>query len=293
MRNITLKHFELFVTVYENKSQQIAADKLYISRQSISSAIHDMESEFDHRIFIKGSSPLIPTPFGTYLYEKAKKLLDDFNSVIKDCKSFDQLNFSFAINSNLLTVLPKLKVAFLDYLNSHNDITIDIKDNFSQDEILEKINSDQIDCAIILSLGIPNGFYSCELHRTPVNVILRNNHPLADNKELTYEQIINYPLVCFSKLENSYKEMIDKLPKSSDDISAIIEPNVLIASQIMQQNHNAIMPCTDLNYWIPDYPHLKIIPIRDAFWTISIVSKKDSAKLFLYDDFANYIRESW
>ena len=119
MRNITLKHFEFFVTVYENKSQQIAADKLYISRQSISSAIHDLESEFDHRVFIKGSSPLIPTPFGTYLYEKAKKLLDDFNAVIKDCKSFDQLNFSFAINWYILLILYQVIYIYLQLYLYH------------------------------------------------------------------------------------------------------------------------------------------------------------------------------
>ena len=61
------KQLQYFVTVYQTKNIQTAADRLFVSRQGVSKVIRLLEEELGQKLFIRSVRGVIPTDYATIL----------------------------------------------------------------------------------------------------------------------------------------------------------------------------------------------------------------------------------
>ena len=79
---------QYFIEVVKTNNISRAAKNLYVSQPAISSAIKELEKEFNTTLFIRYNNQITLTDEGYFLYKNAIELLENFDKVRKDMFSF-------------------------------------------------------------------------------------------------------------------------------------------------------------------------------------------------------------
>ncbi len=78
---MTLRHLEIFVEVYEQRSVTGAARQLMISQPSVSLTIHEVERQYGIRLFDRTGRKLRPTESAAALYQYATRILSQYRAM--------------------------------------------------------------------------------------------------------------------------------------------------------------------------------------------------------------------
>lgn len=80
---MTLRHFKIYVTVYNEKNMTAAAKKLFMAQPSVSQVIKELETHYNTVLFERFPKELHPTKSGELLYEYASHILEK-NAEVED-----------------------------------------------------------------------------------------------------------------------------------------------------------------------------------------------------------------
>ena len=83
-----LRQLRYFLSVADTRSFVSAAGKLFISRQAISKAISQLESELNVELFMRDSNGAFLTPAGVMFYERVRTLVMEFDNLGADMKNY-------------------------------------------------------------------------------------------------------------------------------------------------------------------------------------------------------------
>lgn len=81
---MTLRHFQIFAAVVDNKTMHQAAEILYISQPGVSQAIRELEKHYQVTLFERYKKKLILTPEGEKLLAHVRILLAEAESLNQD-----------------------------------------------------------------------------------------------------------------------------------------------------------------------------------------------------------------
>ena len=76
-----IRHLEYFLEVARNQSFTKAAEKLYITRPTISKTIRNMEDEWGVTLFYRQGKRIELTDAGHIMYQQAQQMVDSFQRV--------------------------------------------------------------------------------------------------------------------------------------------------------------------------------------------------------------------
>ena len=166
-----IRHLKIFITVVEENSITKAANKLLMAQPAISLAIKQMEEYYNVQLFIRFKQRIYLTNTGRIFYQKALKIIDDFNNLKINLKTEDNIKIgsSISIGSSLLpNILPKNK--FKLFIRTTSDI-------------IEMIEND------ILEFGIIEGY--CYNQNIAVNKFFTDKLVLVAKPGYCSKKIIN------------------------------------------------------------------------------------------------------
>ena len=128
-----LRQLRYFLSVADTRSFVSAAGKLFISRQAISKAISQLESELNVELFMRDSNGAFLTPAGIMFYERVRNLVIELDNLSADMKNYgirfhQHIRLAFSI-STMSLFEPKL----LDYKNAQ--VNLDIRYQESPKEL--------------------------------------------------------------------------------------------------------------------------------------------------------------
>lgn len=142
------KLLQTFVAVYETRSFSKAAAQRFISQPTVSVHIQQLEKELGAQLFHRnGRTEFTPTQNGRLLYQKARHLLDEWQTVTDSVGRDERLNISIGVSQTSATVLlPKLFAQMhSDQLDSV-DVTIEMHNS---EEILAGVLNHRFDFGMI------------------------------------------------------------------------------------------------------------------------------------------------
>ena len=87
-KNMKIIQLQYFVEVVKTNNISKAAKNLYVSQPAISSAIRELEKEFNTTLFIRYNNQITLTDEGHYLYRLSLDLLENFDKVKTDFLSY-------------------------------------------------------------------------------------------------------------------------------------------------------------------------------------------------------------
>ncbi len=150
---MTIRHLEIFKTVYECNSITEAADLLNMSQPAVSISIKELESYYNTKLFNRTRRGVAPTEQGDLLYKRANQLIDQFEEVstlLRDNKNFVRIRLGANVSvaeTALASVLKEIE----KFDEDNKNLEIIINNSTTLSKMLE---NDELD--IIITDNVSN-----------------------------------------------------------------------------------------------------------------------------------------
>lgn len=226
--NIDFELYRIFFAVANNGNITKAAEELMISQPAISKSIKHLEEQLGGMLFVRTKRGVILTEEGKEFYKYISKAMEYIYSAENKFTDLINLNtgtIKIGISTTLTRefLLPYLEV----FHKKYPKIDIEIVTNVSS-ELIPKLRNGLIDMII---LNIVDNIKDKDIEIIKCKeisdcFIVNNDYKELLNKELTLDEINNYPLILQSKGSNTRTFLDDLASKSG----VVLKPNMELSS---------------------------------------------------------------
>lgn len=210
-----------------------ASTKLYISQPALSSSIRELEEELGILIFERTNKGISPTDEGREFIDYAKKAVGQYEIVEDRYLSKDSGKERFSVSTQhynvaikaFTRVIRKMKpdrYVFSLHETKTNEVLEDVRSLKSEVGIISFSGSNE---AVIKKLFREYDLVFVPLMRRETYVYVWKDHPFAKRKEISIEEMQEYPCIAFDQSSDSNFYLteeamadysFDKLIKSDD-----------------------------------------------------------------------------
>lgn len=208
---MTITQLRYAIMVARSGSMNEAARALFISQPSLSNAMKDLEEETGIIIFNRNNRGIVLTPEGKEFIGYAKQVVEQYelmeNKYItkKDTKkkfSVSMQHYTFAVSAfvELVKRYGMDEYEFAVHETKTFDVIRRVRDFQSEIGILY-LNS--FNEKALNKLFVEYGLEFHEIVQCRIYVYLWKGHPLANQEEITLEELQNYPCLSFEQGDNN------------------------------------------------------------------------------------------
>lgn len=174
-----LRQLRYFLSVADNRSFVSAAASLYISRQAVSKAISQLESELGVELFVRDPSGAFLTPTGLLFYERVRGIIMDLDDLTEQMRTTSsryrqRIRIAFSIGTVSL-----VEDSLLSFRDNKENLEI-VYSEHSQEECFRQLQEHQADIMIGSMQSPAPQFFSEEITRSPIGVLLRAADGMED-----------------------------------------------------------------------------------------------------------------
>lgn len=222
---MTLVQLKYFTTVCQYGSVTCAAEVLHVSQPSVSSAIRDLEEQFQVNLFHRVNKKMILTEEGHTLWTKAAIILEQTTTLEAMMQDFGgcRKNICLGVPPMIGTML--FPAMFDEFHEVYPDINVSITEHGSR-KIRELICGEKLDVAIaIADKEKDKEFHVLPLHKTRLQFCVSKSHKFHLYKVLNLSELDGERLIFF-KEDSIQKELLTR------KFTALrIEPNIVLESE--------------------------------------------------------------
>ncbi|MFE8071318.1 hydrogen peroxide-inducible genes activator [Marinobacteraceae bacterium S3BR75-40.1] len=226
---MTLTELRYIVTLAREKHFGRAAERCHVSQPTLSVAVRKLEDELGIALFERSKSSIRITEIGQRVVDQAQRVLDQAGA-IRDIaqEGKNQLNSPLKLGA-IYTIGPYLFPHLLPELRrSAPEMPLFIEEGYTA-ELRAKLRHSELD-AIIIALPFEEPeVLTLPLYDEPFVVLLPANHPLAKEKAITSEQLLQDQLLllgpghCFrDQVLESCPPLIEALAHRANDSAGVV-----------------------------------------------------------------------
>ena len=190
-----LRYFSVLAQV---EHYTLAAARLGISQPSLSSAIHQLETELGGvKLFEKAGRNVRLTEEGRYFREKVDAALRELNIAsvtLRDSKVSAPVFIRMGVISG--TLAGTVARAIADYISQNHRIRFQLVET-SSEELLDLVRQEKLDMAIVDTTNRDRSLHFRKLCQREVYVALPTEHPLARKDQIVPQDLAGCPQVAF------------------------------------------------------------------------------------------------
>ena len=206
-----LRYFSVLAQV---EHYTLAAARLGISQPSLSSAIHNLETELGGvRLFEKNGRNIRLTEEGRYYQEKVDAALSELNTAsmtLRDSKSGAPVLIRLGVVSG--TVSGTVAREISQYIHLNDRIRFRLIES-SADELMDMVRQEKLDMAIVDTTDRDRTLHFRKLFRRNFCAALPIDHPLSKEQVLSPQQLSHQPQIVFNyDIEHSFGMWASGLP---------------------------------------------------------------------------------
>lgn len=204
---MTILQLKYVVALSTSASMREASSKLYISQPALSASIRDLEDELGIRIFERNNKGITLTEKGNEFLGYAKQAVSQYELVEhkylcddneKVFYTISMQHYVFAVHAFVNSILQTntRQYSYLVKETKTDEVLINVRDYKSEVGVLSYAESNK---------NIMNKLlreYELDFHPLMIcdtYAYLSTNHPLAGKKELSLEELKEYPCVSFDQ----------------------------------------------------------------------------------------------
>ncbi|MFC2364830.1 MAG: LysR family transcriptional regulator [Streptococcus mutans] len=220
---MNIQQLRYVVAIANSGTFREAAAKLFVSQPSLSVAVKDLEQELGFQIFTRTTTGAVLTSQGLVFYEKSLEVVKSFDSFEKRYAQSDSEKNQFSVASQHYDFLPPLLIAFSKQYPKYKDFrifettTAQILDEVAQGHSeIGIIYMNQQNRKGILQKMDKLGLEFVEMISFQTHIYLRQNHPLAEKKQLTMDDLNGLETVRFTQEKDEYLYYSENLVDTSE-----------------------------------------------------------------------------
>lgn len=204
---MTLTQLKYAITVAEATSMNEAAKRLFISQPSLSSAIKELEEETGIKLFLRSNRGVFTTPEGEEFIGYARQVVEQYRLI--EARYIDKTNIKkkFSVSSQHYTFAVKAFVELVKQFGMDEyefaihetktfEVIEDVK-NFRSEIGILYIN--EFNQKILSKLFFEYGLEFHPILDCHIYVYMWKGHPLAESREITLEELEEYPCLAFEQ----------------------------------------------------------------------------------------------
>lgn len=290
-----IKQLTYFIQIATDQSYSVAAKKLYISQPALSKVVKNLEQELGVKLFYFSGRKTKLTDDGSLLFEKSKKLVEDFNEIL----SMGGNNSMMETGHVAMGIPPILGSCFLvDAVMAFQKLYPNIDINLVEKGahiLQQEVFLGLLDIGCVLAPVYSDQFDIASLVDDESVLLVHRDHPLAERKSVTLDELKEERFVIFNEDFTLYHKIL------SGCRDAGFEPNIAVTSsqwdflvELVSQNYGiSILPRPILMKY--HQPNIRMIRIEHggiAGWNIVIISRKDRYMSSACHRFIDYLCEN-
>lgn len=277
-----LRHLRYFVAVAEAENVSRAALKLRVSQPGISRQIRDLEDEIGFPLFERSAKSVRLTAAGKVFLSEAREVLLHTEAAVKKARDVahngsGEIHVGYA-PSLTVQILPQVLRKFQEQF-PHVRVALH---DASSEEMVTQLRDGKLHVA--LSVQPPKKLLRDLdfklLARYTMCIAVAPNHPLAKAKALTLAQLVDQPLIGYSRAEYpDYHDFLAKIFAPLGSTPRVTEEHDGIASIIAALESGRGYAFVPSSFACMVGPRLKIIPLKPAGEMIPVgaIWKRDAA----------------
>ena len=279
---MTLAQLRYSITVAGASSMNEAAGKLFISQPSLSASIKELEAEVGVELFKRTNRGISVTPEGEEFIGYARQVVEQYNLIESKYILKENTKKKFGVSMQHYTFAVKAFVEMVKQFGMDEyefeihetktyDVIEDVKNCKSEIGVLY-IND--FNKKVLTKLFHQSGVEFHELLKCHIYVYLWKGHPLASKKEITLEELEEYPCLSFDQGHNNSFYFAEEV-LSTYDYKRLIKANdrATFLNLMIGLNGYTLcsgIMCEELNG--SDYCAVKLK--SDEIMTIGYISRK-------------------
>lgn len=207
-------YLRYFSVLAQLEHYTLAAARLGISQPSLSSAIHNLESELgDVRLFEKVGRNIRLTEEGRYFREKVDAALEELNTAsmtLRDSKVSAPVLIRLGVVSGTLSGTVAGEIS--KYLKQNERIRFRLTESSAED-LMDLVRQEKLDMAIVDYTNRDRSLHFRKLGERNYSVALPEKHPLAQRPWLMPQELSHEPQIVFNQeTENTFVQWASGMP---------------------------------------------------------------------------------
>ena len=204
---MTLQQLHYVIVISETGALSKAAEVLYISQPSLSSAVQELEKELGFPLFYRGGHGMSLTNDGLEFISYARQVYHQYEMLLERYGKAGIRKKKFGISSQHYSFAVKSFVEMVKHFNTA-EYEFAIRETRTK-EVIEDVHTAKSEIGIIYlsdfnrkiitNLLKANGLEFHKLIDCNAYVYLWKGHPLADCKSIRFKQLSDYPCLSFEQ----------------------------------------------------------------------------------------------
>ncbi len=207
---MTIQQLLYAITISNSSSMNKAAEKLFISQPTLTKSIKELETELGFPVFLRSGRGVELTLDGRDFIIYAKQVLQQYE-ILKDkfdTKSSRKKKFGISTQHYSFAIR-----AFTDLVKEYDtsEFEFAFRETNTKD-VIDDVGNMKSEIGILFISDYNNRIIEKELRNNDLHftnlidckacVYLSSNHPLANKKEITFEDLKPYPCISFEQRDS-------------------------------------------------------------------------------------------
>lgn len=204
---MTLQQIKYVLGIADAGSLNKAAERLYVAQPSLTSTIHALEDELNITIFNRTSKGITLTNDGREFVANVRQLYQNYESIIEKYGELEPRKKKFGVSTQHYSFALK---SFVEMVKSFNIDEYDfaIRETKTR-EVIEDVANLKSELGILYLSDYNRNFIQKFLKARELEFIhlidckayvyIWKNHPLAQNKSISFEELKDYPCLSFEQ----------------------------------------------------------------------------------------------
>lgn len=229
---MTLTQLNYIITIAETKSMNKAAEQLYVSQPSLTSAVKELEKELGVTLLYRSGRGVTLTNDGMEFLMYARQIYSQYESVMEKYGKGGGYKKKFGVSTQHYSFAVR---AFVDMAKAFDMSKYEFAIRETRTaEVLSDVSTMRSEIGVL---------YLCDFNRKALEKIMKSagltfrhlidcqayvyiwkNHPLAKEESINFEQLDGYPCLAFEQGDNSSFYFAEEI-LSTNEYSQVIKAN--------------------------------------------------------------------
>lgn len=266
-----LRTLRYFLAAAQEENITRAADILHVTQPTLSRQMMDLEKELGTTLMLRGKNGLTLTDDGNFFRQRAEEIVEladrleqTFVERNTDINGVISIGATEAVGSRLFAKLIK------QFSEKYPLVQFALYNEMA-DYIKDRMDKGLIDVGLLLEPIDTSKYDFIRLSQKETwGVLMRDDHPLAERRSITPEEIIKYPLILPLR-ERVRAEILNWLKQEEKDLHIPLSYTLLSNAVLLVEEGLGCAFCLDGALAIRSSPRLRFIPVFPEHTTRSVL----------------------